>query len=144
VNSNVLNEIVRSYTSALSNGVKHLYESLPRVITIWANTGGKLHELQTSGKSDKARKDMMLSSFNNFNENLSNENSSSWNQKLTLFSDRKSNQTSPSLCLLCLLQQPELQTVPPVQACVHNDQGYICQSSESLSLPNAVETGAYA
>jgi hypothetical protein len=72
--SNVLNEIVRSYTSALSNGVKHLYESLPRVITIWANTGGKLHELMTSGKSDKTRRDMMMVSFNNFNDNLSIEN----------------------------------------------------------------------
>jgi len=59
---------------ALTCGVKHLYESLPRVITIWANTGSKLFDIVGSGKTDKntlAKKDLYVTSFNLFNNNLS-------------------------------------------------------------------------
>jgi len=59
---------------ALTCGVKHLYESLPRVITIWANTGSKLFDIVGSDKTDKitlAKKDLYVTSFNLFNNNLS-------------------------------------------------------------------------
>ncbi|XP_059489903.1 serine/threonine-protein kinase ATR isoform X2 [Neocloeon triangulifer] len=63
-----LKEIVKCYTFALMNGVKYLYESLPRVITIWADSLNDLQDLSTE-KNDNERK-MVTSAFNFFDEHM--------------------------------------------------------------------------
>ncbi|CAB3372599.1 Hypothetical predicted protein [Cloeon dipterum] len=70
---NALKEIVRCYCNALTYGVKHVYESLPRVITIWANTGTKLYEVISKGENDKqtaAKKTLLLNAFNVFQDHM--------------------------------------------------------------------------
>jgi len=132
---------------ALTCGVKHLYESLPRVITIWANTGSKLFDIVGSGKTDKntlAKKDLYVTSFNLFNNNLSTLSvikTKHLNFNLTFC--RKPEQASSPLRLLRLLQQLELENLPSAQTCVHNDPGHFCQSPHSFSPSDAVETCAH-
>jgi serine/threonine-protein kinase ATR len=44
-------EVIKAYGSALQHGHKHIYQAMPRMLTVWFEYGN--HNVQTKHKSNK-------------------------------------------------------------------------------------------